>query len=271
MIRAGSKAAARRIVLCADDYGYSPGVSRGIRELLAQGRISATSCMVVYPEFELDGPLLKPFVDRADLGLHFTLTTDRSATSLMRDAYLGRLNEARIADELERQVAAFIRVMGMPPHYIDGHQHVHLLPGVRDVVTAAAQRLGIYVRSTREPIDLSMVQRPSLVESAFLSLTARPLERLIRIRKLTTNCGFRGVRGFHERAAYRTLFQKMIAGARAGSIVMCHPGFADRALASRDPITDARVEELLYFASDEFLHDFAKENLVLARLRDAVA
>ena len=42
----------RKIVLCADDYGLSLGVSRGIRELLEMGRLSATSCMVVFPEFE---------------------------------------------------------------------------------------------------------------------------------------------------------------------------------------------------------------------------
>jgi len=264
-------AAARPIVLCADDYGYSPGVSSGIRELLVQGRISATSCMVVYPEFDREGPLLKPFADRADIGLHFTLTADRSATSLMRDAYLRRLRAGHIADALDRQLAAFVRTMGTAPDYIDGHQHVHLLPGVRDVVTATAQKLGIYVRSTREPIDLSMALRPSFVESAFLSWTARPLEKLIRKRKLTTNCGFRGVRGFRERAAYRSLFQRMIADVRAGSIVMCHPGFADGVLAARDPITDAREEELRYFASDEFLQDLAKENLTLARLRDALA
>ena len=47
-----------RIVLCADDYGYSPGVSRGIRELLDHERLSATSCMVVFSEFAEDGPLL---------------------------------------------------------------------------------------------------------------------------------------------------------------------------------------------------------------------
>ena len=39
----------RRIVLCADDYGLSPGVSRAIRDLVTRGRINATSAMVVAP------------------------------------------------------------------------------------------------------------------------------------------------------------------------------------------------------------------------------
>ena len=45
-----SKAAApRRIWLCADDYGMSPGVNRAIRELIGRGRINATSVMVATP------------------------------------------------------------------------------------------------------------------------------------------------------------------------------------------------------------------------------
>ena len=37
----------RKITLCADDYGMSPGVNRGIRELIARKRLNATSVMVV--------------------------------------------------------------------------------------------------------------------------------------------------------------------------------------------------------------------------------
>ncbi len=41
--------AARRapIWLCADDYGISPGVNRAICDLIARGRLNATSVMVV--------------------------------------------------------------------------------------------------------------------------------------------------------------------------------------------------------------------------------
>jgi len=48
------------IVLCADDYGIAPGVGRAIRDLLDRGRLSATSCMVVSPDFAAEGPLLTP-------------------------------------------------------------------------------------------------------------------------------------------------------------------------------------------------------------------
>ena len=44
----------RRIWLCADDYGLSPGVNRGIRELIERGRLNATSVMVVGPAIGRD-------------------------------------------------------------------------------------------------------------------------------------------------------------------------------------------------------------------------
>lgn len=255
-----------RIVLCADDYGLSPGVSRGIRELVERGRLTATSCMTVYPEFDEDGAALRPHLGKIDIGLHFTLTAKKPVGVLLREAYFGGLNGAAVAAELERQLATFMRVMGRAPDYIDGHQHVQLLPGVREHVVATAKRIGAYVRSTREPIGLAMGARPSPVEAAFLSFTAGPLQRLLAASGVRTNKGFRGPRTFREAGAYRALFQSMIAGASDGSIVMCHPGYSDAELAARDGVTAARGDELRYFAGEEFPQDLAAARAALSRL-----
>jgi predicted glycoside hydrolase/deacetylase ChbG (UPF0249 family) len=260
----------RSVVLCADDYGLSPGVGRGIRELLEEDRLSATSCMVIYPEFETEGPLLRHWLDRVDIGLHFTLTADRSANSLMRAAYLRRLDKAAVAAELERQLATFVRVMGRNPDYVDGHQHVHLLPGVREAVVGTAKRIGAYVRSTQEPIGREMVARASSVEAAFLSWTSGPLQSLIGRENLVTNRGFRGVRTFRETVPYRALFQRMIAGAADGCLVMCHPGHVDDVLASRDGVLDPREDEWKYFASEDFPRDISAAGLQLSRLAPAL-
>ena len=186
----------------------------------------------------------------------------------MRDAYLGRVDKSAMAAELDRQLAIFTAAMGRSPDYIDGHQHVHLLPGVRDVVTDGARRIGAYVRSTRETIGLAMSRRPSPVEAAFLSWTAAPLERLIRNAGLATNSGFRGVRTFRETAPYRALFQRMIAGAGRACLIMCHPGAPDAILAQRDQVTNVREAELRYLASDAFPLDLMDAGLALSRLAD---
>jgi predicted glycoside hydrolase/deacetylase ChbG (UPF0249 family) len=259
-----------KIVLCADDYGLSPAVSRGIRELLDCGRLSATSCMVVFPEFAQDGPVLRSYLDRADIGLHFTLTADRPLSSVLVSGWLRRLNPKHIRSELARQVNTFMSVVGSPPAYIDGHQHVHLLPIVREAVIECAQRVGAYVRLTREPVGYEMLQRPAWVDSAYLSCAAHPLERLANIHGVRTNCGFRGVRSFKEKTSFSDLFRSMISGALNGTIVMCHPGHVDEALRSRDPIRHQREEEFTYLASDTFLHDMRQAGLQLATLRESL-
>src|ERR1700694_1248402 len=68
----------RRIWLCADDYGLSEGVNRGIRDLIERGRLNATSVMVVGAAIGRDEvAALKSVASaspRCAIGLHATLT-----------------------------------------------------------------------------------------------------------------------------------------------------------------------------------------------------
>ena len=259
------------IVLAADDYGIAPGVGRAIRELLQRGRLTATSCMVVSPDFAAEAPALGPYLDAADIGLHLTLTRDRTLGAVMLDAFARRLDPKETALEVDRQLDLFERAIGRPPAYIDGHQHVHLLPVVRDAVVAAAARLGAYLRVTDEP--LSRIRRTGVAtgKAAFLSLLARPLAREAARRGVARNRGFRGVRSFTEPGPFRDLFRRMVAGAPAGTVVMCHPGHADDALRARDAVVESREAEYRYLGGDDFPGDLAAAGLCLARLKDALA
>ena len=68
----------RRIWLCADDYGISPGVNRAIRDLIENGRLNATSAMVVGPAIGRDEVSALKEAAKANshcaIGLHVTLT-----------------------------------------------------------------------------------------------------------------------------------------------------------------------------------------------------
>src|SRR5690606_13195439 len=136
----------KKLVVCADDYALTPGVSRAIRELIAGGRISATSVMTVCPYWREEGPALAAVAGGADIGLHLTLTDQAPLGAMpelapsgylppievvVRASLLGRLPVAEIEAEIERQLEAFVAVWGRPPSHIDGHHHVHQLPGVR--------------------------------------------------------------------------------------------------------------------------------------------
>src|SRR5262249_23633029 len=157
---------------------------------------------------------------RADIGLHVTLTIDRSLPRVIADAYLRRFSARAIAMEVDRQLDVFMQVMGRRPDHIDGHQHVHVLPRVRDAVCDAAARVGAYVRNLHVPLT-STLGRASAFASAGLSMMSVSIERAARRRGIDTNRGFAGVRDFGAATPYRDVMRRMIAGARDGELWVC--------------------------------------------------
>src|SRR5919112_15611 len=65
----------RSVVLCADDFGLADGVSRGIVELAAMGRLSATGAMTNMPGWRRAAADLTPLEGQIAVGLHLNLTT----------------------------------------------------------------------------------------------------------------------------------------------------------------------------------------------------
>src|SRR5262249_56970101 len=56
-------------------------------------------------------------------------------------ACLHRLDVAPVRAEVTAQIAAFARAFGRLPDFVDGHQHVHLLPQIREAVLAAVGQI----------------------------------------------------------------------------------------------------------------------------------
>src|SRR5258708_33004900 len=139
----------RRIWLCADDYGLSPGVNRAIRDLIERGRLNATSVMVVGPAAGRDEfSALKAAAassPRCSIGLHVTLTAPfRPLTmhfrpldggmflpfpKLLRAGLLGRLDPEIIRAELMEQLPAFNGLFGRTPAFSAAPPPPQLFPG----------------------------------------------------------------------------------------------------------------------------------------------
>lgn len=275
----------RPVVLCADDYALAPGVSRAILDLISRGRLSATSCMTGSRFWPEHGPWLAPLREHADIGLHFTLTGGQPPLGpmphtapegrlpplgwLLRAALARRLDAAEVRAELGRQFDAFVAVHGAPPDFIDGHQHVHQLPVVRDavldLVEARCDRRRIYVRCCWEP-PLAILRRGvSPLRTVVIGLLGWRMRGLLARRGIPANDGFRGVHDFTGRVPYTALFPRYLEGLGDRALVHCHPGVIDDALRAIDPVTDTREEEYRYFASDAFAAALDRAGLELAR------
>ena len=273
----------RRVVLCADDYGLSPGVSRGIVELIAQGRLSATSCMSVSRFWPEHAAWLKPFADKVDVGLHLTLTNlpplgpmPRTASSgrlpglgtIARRALLGSLDRREVAAEFERQVNAFERAFGHVPAFLDGHQHVHQLPIVRDVtIELLSRRLRGqgYVRLCREPLSALLRRRVDVVRALIVSRLGRGFAKRVRHANIAANDSFRGVYDLTGRVPFASFFPRFLRGGGERPLIMCHPGHVDPALGEVDPVTNQRETEWQYFSGEGFLQDLARAGVTLGR------
>jgi len=259
-----------KIVLCADDFGIAPGVDEAILELVTMGRLSSVSCLVDTEQFAQDGPKLARYHRAVDIGLHISLTETQPLWRVLAEGYLGRLTKDAMLQEIGRQIIAFRTVMGFDPAYLDGHQHVHNLRGVREAVVKWAKRIGAYVRVTAAPLEIEMARRPAPVTTAFLALMGRRLARACAEEGVATNLQFRGVRSFRELGSYRSLFLRTTAGVRDAALIMCHPGWPDHVLAERDAVVQPRMMEMRYFASAEFTSDLARLGLSLAPLKAAM-
>ena len=198
-----------KLVLCADDFALSRGVSRGILELAETGRISATSAMTNMPEWPRLAPALRAFADRIGIGLHLNLTIGAplgpmpslaphgrfpTLEDLLQRTFTGRAPAGEVLAEIERQLDAFEQAFGAPPAFVDGHQHVHVLPVVRPMLIQALQARGLQGRLwLRDPSDgvLPIIRREV---SANKALIVKALA--IGFRRAVAGRGLRHQRGF---------------------------------------------------------------------------
>ncbi len=270
-------------ILCADDYGMTEAVSRGLLEVAAAGRISAASAMASLPDWRRaagDWSAARPDVD---LGLHVTLTVGAPLGPMPRLAPGGafpgvgalaaaalsrRLPREEVEAEIGRQIDAFCDATGAAPTHVDGHQHVHVLPGVRTALFAALERRGLAHVPMRDSSDAPgriARRRAFCGKAAKVNALAAGFRRAANRAGHALNQGFAGYSDFAPDRYDARRFASYLAAPGPRHLVMCHPGRVDDALRRLDPVTDARERELAFFLSPEFADLLAVRDARLVR------
>ena len=246
-----------RIGVCIDDVGLHPGVTEAALMLCQAGRVSALSCMSEAPYWRDAAAWLVPTLrGKVDFGLHLTLTEPWSGSGVKRPlralvaaAYAGALDRAAVLVDIRRQLDAFEDAVGDAPDFVDGHQHVHQLPVIRDLLveelsTRYAHRKP-WIRHTGAPQRARWWAPPSrdeLKERVIAALGAGPLQTLARIGGFKQNGHLLGVYGFNGSAGdYLAHWGRWCAQAADGDLLMCHP--AAHASGTNDRIALARTIE----------------------------
>lgn len=247
----------KRIVLCADDFGMDPAADEAILRLAELRRLSATSCLAQGRGFAAQASALRDSGLQLGLHLNFTEAIGAAAlhmpvSALILNAWLRRLPAAQVGAQIAAQLDAFEAALGRGPDFVDGHQHVHQFPVIREaLLRTLAQRYGArppWLRQTRAgrlsgtPMGLRLKAR------TIEFLGARRFARRAGALGFRMNRRFLGVYDFQGgRAAYEPLLRNWLAMAEDGDLIMCHP--AARAIPG-DGLGAQRLAEFNVLKSD---------------------
>jgi predicted glycoside hydrolase/deacetylase ChbG (UPF0249 family) len=277
-------ASPRRIWLCADDYGLAEGVNRAIRDLIARGRLNATSVMVVGAAIGRDEVKALQEVaaksPRCAIGLHATLTAPfRPLTmhfrptdggmflafpKLLRAGLLRRLDVEMIYGELMVQLGAFKDLFGRAPDFVDGHQHAQLFPQARDGFLRAVKEAapGAWVRQGGRLQPLA--KRLGAPKALVLDVLSAQFRKRAAHAGIPFNPAFAGAYDFSTQPDFGALMRQFLDRLPEDGLVMCHPGFVDETLQSLDPLTTQREAEHAFLAGEDFPALLKANNVTLA-------
>jgi predicted glycoside hydrolase/deacetylase ChbG (UPF0249 family) len=279
----------KNLIVNADDLGWTEGVNRGIAESHLHGIVTSTSLLANGEAFEAGVEMAKA-TPALGVGVHLNLSDGAPVappelvTSLLNDAgqfeggpeslLLRMARRALALNEIEHEWDAQIqkiRDAGVSPTHLDGHKHVHMLPGLFEIALRLAKRHGIgavrvshEASSLRSALSAGDAQNAGIVmkqgvQARGLKLLARDAREMAEHAGVATSDYFCGIAQTGEltREGVENLLKNLPEGTTE---LMCHPGYVDAALEkSATRLQNSRRLEL------EILTDTRIRNLVASQ------
>jgi predicted glycoside hydrolase/deacetylase ChbG (UPF0249 family) len=243
----------KRLVVNADDFGFTPDVNRGIVAAHREGILTASTLMANGDAFD-DAVRLARDTPTLDVGCHLVLISGRSLLPPFArlpasvPALLGALVTGRIRlyDELAAQVRKILAT-GLRPTHLDTHKHTHLAPPVLDAVARLAEEFEI--RWVRRPFDIPLTAARG--GGVWKRATSGSLQALRgRFHRVLARHGCRTTdhfAGFQLTGRFRApeLAQLIRDLPEGVTEFMCHPGYCgDELRGARTRLKESREREL---------------------------
>ena len=245
----------KRLIVNADDFGFTRDVNEGIVHARRNGILTSTTLMATGPAFDHAVALARE-TPQLDIGVHLVLVgAPGFPATLKRLTAAVALGRIRIYDQLARQVQKILDA-GLQPTHLDTHKHTHMLPPVLDAVARIARQFRI--PWVRRPIPLRI---PFLVSAL--------QNKLARYGCRTTDhfAGFE-ITGGYDTPGLAAVIRNLPDGLTE---FMCHPGFCgDELRAASTRLKDSRRIELEALTSPEARRAIDESAVTLVRYRDLV-
>jgi len=249
----------KSLIVNADDLGWTEGVNRGILEAFQHGIVTSASLIANGAAFA-GGVAAARSAPGLGVGVHLNLSDGpplanrKTVTTLLNKGgefaggperlLLRRARRGLLLTEVETEWDAQIRKVrdaGIAPTHLDGHKHVHMLPGLFEIALKLAKRHGIgAIRVSLEASSLraalasgarqnSAVVLKQGVQARGLKLLARDAREQAARAGISTADYFCGIAQTGEltREGVEQFLKSLPAGTTE---LMCHPGYADAAL-----------------------------------------
>lgn len=251
----------KSLTICADDFAQNVPISRGILALIGQGRVSATSVMSQSPWWPSLAPELGGLADVAEIGLHINFTHHFDTPA--RESGL-RLDRVWLRDALLRQIDGFAEHLNRLPDFIDGHQHIHALPLVRQALFEAislrwhSHELP-YLRIPARLVDFG----DAWCKGFAVKLLSAGFARRAQALGFIITESFVGLYSLRAEADFPHLVDDWLARCPAGGLVMCHPGL--ESADADDPIAAVRALEYRYLSGPAFIDSCRRHGVVIGK------
>jgi predicted glycoside hydrolase/deacetylase ChbG (UPF0249 family) len=283
----------RNLIVNADDLAWTEGVNRGIAQAHRYGIVTSATILANGAAFASAVELVKATPSLA-VGVHLNLSDGKPVSppetvpSIVNDrgefkggpeALLLRVarRNLRIKEvemEWETQIRKVVNA-GIQPTHLDGHKHVHMLPGMFEIVLRLAKRNAIpAVRishegsslraalSSGENQNIPLVMKQG-VQARVLKLLARDARALAEAAGIATTDYFCGIAQTGELTieGMKCLLQNLPEGTTE---IMCHPGFMDKELEeSATRLRDSRELEVQILTSPDLRNLVASQGIRL--------
>jgi chitin disaccharide deacetylase len=286
----------RRLIINADDFGFTAGVNRAIVEAHQDGVLTSTTLMANGEAFRQATELAKQIPDLS-VGCHVVLIQEPpvlppervpslTRSGLFRDglktfaahALTGRFDSAEIAAEATAQIRK-LQAAGVVVSHFDTHKHTHMFPKVLLPLLRAAAACG--VRAVRNPFGPALplrmhelMKQPSLwsrwTEMRVLGMFSAQFRRAVQNNGFVTPDGSLGIEvtgTVNER-----LLMAVATGVPEGTWeLVCHPGYNDDDLQSaKTRLRESREIELHVLTSPTVREILAGNGVELISYRDFI-
>jgi hopanoid biosynthesis associated protein HpnK len=287
----------RRLIVNADDFGFTSGVNRAIVEAHSRGIVTSSTLMANGPAFTQAVELAKrnpqlgigchvvlidgePLLDPQRIS---SLTSSRrfgdGLKSFAARALAGRIDDGEIFAEVAAQIGK-LQASEISVSHVDTHKHTHLFPRILRPLLRAARECG--VRAVRNPFgprlpmrSSQLMQRPNLwtryAQLRILGGFARRFHSTVAQEVFVTTDGTLGIEvtGTLDETLFHAIAESIPEGTWE---FVCHPGYNDVDLQKANTrLRESRETELRVLTLPAAREILEQKGIQLISYRDLVA